>query len=160
MRKLKLYIETSAWNFYFADDAPEKKEITKEFFGLVGENTYEIYIAQVVLDEIEEASEPIRTKLMDLIKKHRPVELESTQEAEFLAKLYMNKGPIPEKKEEDALHVAIATVHEMDVLVTWNYRHLANVRKSELLQAVNIGEGYTKPLIITTPMGVITDESG
>ncbi|MBZ0166810.1 MAG: type II toxin-antitoxin system VapC family toxin [Candidatus Omnitrophica bacterium] len=158
MRKLKLYIETSAWNFYFSDDAPEKKEVTIEFFGLVEKGIYDIYLAQVVLDEIDEAPEPIKAKLMGLIQKYQPIELESDQEAEALAKLYMDKGAIPAKKEEDALHVAIATVHEMDVLVTWNYKHLANVKKAELLQSINLSEGYTKLLTITTPMGVMTDE--
>ena len=147
------------WNFYFADDAPEKRSITIEFFESIDKGVYEIYIAQVVLDEIEEAPEPIRKQLIDLIRKYQPVELGSTKEAELLAKLYIDKGAIPAKKEEDALHVAIATVHEIDVLVTWNYKHLANVRKAELLQSINLGEGYTKPLAITTPMGVMTDEN-
>jgi hypothetical protein len=44
LRKLKLYIETSVWNFYFADDAPEKKEITREFFDMVFKGAYDIYI--------------------------------------------------------------------------------------------------------------------
>ena len=43
MRKLKLYIETSAWNFFFADDAPEMREITKTFFALIKKGSYEIY---------------------------------------------------------------------------------------------------------------------
>jgi hypothetical protein len=159
LRKLKLYLETSVWNFYYADDAPEKREVTIDFFELVEREMYEIYIAQVVLDEIEEAEEPVRRKLMALINKFQPVELDSTQEAEGLARKYLENKVIPEKKEEDALHVGIATVHEMDVLVTWNYRHLANVRKAELLQSINLSEGYTKPLVITTPMGVMTDES-
>ena len=54
LRKLKLYIETSVWNFYFADDAPEKMEVTKEFFDLVHKGTYDIYISKVVVDEIRE----------------------------------------------------------------------------------------------------------
>jgi len=159
LRKLKLYLETSSWNFIYADDAPEKRDVTIEFFDLVEKATYEIYLAQVVIDEFDQAEEPIRTKLMELINKYQPMELESTAEAESLAKLYIEKGAIPAPKEEDALHVAIATVHEMDVLVTWNYRHLANVKKAELLQSINLAEGYTKPLVITTPMGVMTDES-
>jgi len=45
MKKLKLYLETSVWNFYFADDAPEKKEATIQFFEQVKKGKYEIYLS-------------------------------------------------------------------------------------------------------------------
>ncbi|MFH1824054.1 MAG: hypothetical protein ABH873_02355 [Candidatus Firestonebacteria bacterium] len=52
MRKLKLYLDTSVWNFFFADDAPEKRDITKIFFSSIKENIYEIFISEVVIREI------------------------------------------------------------------------------------------------------------
>ena len=61
MRKLKLYLETSVWNFYFADDAPEKRDITKEFFNNVRKGQYEIFISEVVLAEISKANESKKT---------------------------------------------------------------------------------------------------
>jgi hypothetical protein len=81
-----------------------------------------------------------------------------TKEAEELAGLYIDKKIVPAQKWEDALHVGIATVGEMDVVVSWNYKHLANVKKEELFCAVNLEQGYKKLIEITTPMGVITDE--
>jgi hypothetical protein len=71
----------------------------------------------------------------------------------------MGKGIVTEKKENDALHVAIATVNELDVLVTWNYRHLANVRKAELFYGANLEKGYIKQIGLVTPMEVGTYES-
>ena len=56
MKKLKLYLETSVWNFYFANDAPEKKEVTLQFFQKLKNNEYDISISQLVFDEIEKAS--------------------------------------------------------------------------------------------------------
>jgi predicted nucleic acid-binding protein len=159
MRKLKLYLDTSVWNFFFADDAPEKRDVTKELFDLVQKDCYEVYISEVVLDEVRDAPEAKREQLMMLIGKCSPMELEITEEIKDLAAVYMGKGIVTEKKENDALHVAIATVNELDVLVTWNYRHLANVRKAELFYGANLEKGYIKQIGLVTPMEVGTYES-
>ncbi len=159
MRKLKLYLDTSVWNFFFADDAPEKRDVTKEFFDLVLRGEYEVFISAVVVKEINDAPAPKRTKLGELIKAHPAVELEITEEAYELANSYMGKGIVPQKKEDDALHVAIATVAEMDALVTWNFQHLANLRKAELFYSASLEMGYFKRLEIVTPMEVSRYES-
>ena len=158
MRKLKLYVETSAWNFFFADDAPEKRDVTRQFFAAVEEGLYEIYISEMVIREINNAPEPKRKVLFDLVNKYAPRELDVTQEANELTEVYMARGIVPGNKRDDGFHVAIATVSEMDAVITWNYRHLANLRRSELFNGVNLESGYTKRLEIVTPMEVGQDE--
>lgn len=106
MRKLRLYLETSVWNFYFADDAPEKRDITKEFFESVKQGRYDIFISQAVLDEIDRADEPEKNQLIGLIKEYQPQELNITQEITDLAKEYISQRVIPEAKVEDTLHVS------------------------------------------------------
>ena len=59
------------------------------------------------------------------------------------------------KKVEDALHVAVATLAEMDAVVSWNFRHLANLRKAELFYSVNLSCGFHKKVEIITPWEVI-----
>ena len=159
MRKLKLYLDTSVWNFFFADDAPEKRDVTKEFFDLVRQGRYEVFISAVVVKEINDAPGPKKAQLGELIKTCPVVELEITEDAGELAKSYMDKGIVPEKKEDDALHVAIATCAEMDALVSWNFQHLANLRKAELFHSVSLAMGYFKKLEIVTPMEVSRYES-
>lgn len=158
MKKLSLYLETSVWNFIFADDAPEKRDITKEFFINMKQGQYEIFISQTVLNEIDRADERKRAQLMQLIKDHQPKELNITQEVIDLSKEYISQKIIPEVKVEDAIHVAVATVYEMDALITWNNRHLANLRKMEIINGINLREGYTKHIEIVNPMEVISDE--
>lgn len=154
MRKLRLYLETSVWNFYFADDAPEKRDITKMFFASVAENLYEIFVSEIVIRELNNAPKPKRIRLLNLLNKYTPTELEITEEAEELTEVYIDREIVPKGKREDAFHIAIATVSEMDAVITWNYQHLANLRKSELFNAVNLENGYTKRLEIVTPMEV------
>ncbi|MBI5748855.1 MAG: type II toxin-antitoxin system VapC family toxin [Nitrospinae bacterium] len=158
MRKLKLYLDTSVWNFYYADDSPEKMEITRQFFKNLKAGRYQIYSSGVVVREIENADEKTMVELISLMKEYMPIMLEVNDEIDELADIYITKGVIPEKKRDDALHIAIATVNEMDALVSWNYRHLANLNKKEKVHAVNIIHGYLKELEMITPMEVIGDE--
>lgn len=158
MRKPKLYLESSVWNYYYADDAPEKWDITREFFKNVKEGLYDIYISPTVIEEIGRAEENKRRLLIELIRKYQPQMIEIDEETIELSKRYLEKGIIPARKVEDAVHVAVSTVYEIDALISWNYRHLANLRKKELIQSINLMEGYTKVLDIITPMEVISDE--
>lgn len=154
MRKLKLYIETSTWNFVFAEDSPEKMAITKDFFNLMRQGIYDTYVSDIVFLEIERAPEAMRSKLSKLINEYAPKQIPSSPDAQNLAKQYLFKKIVPANKREDALHIAIATVEELDAVITWNYRHMANLRKAELFYSVNVEMGYHKRLEIITPMEV------
>jgi len=159
MRKLKLYLETSVWSFFFADDAIEKRDITRGFFELVSEGIYEIFFSEVVIRELNNAPESKRTLFAKLLKDFSPTKLEITDEIEEIANIYMERKVVPVAKRDDALHVSIATNYEMDALVSWNYHHMANLRKEEIFNGINLELGYTKRLEIITPMGVAKDES-
>ena len=63
------------------------------------------------------------------------------------------------KKEDDALHIAYTTFYELDILLSWNYKHLANIFKKKKIQILNLEEGYNKPLDLITPMEVINEEN-
>lgn len=158
MRKLKLYLDTSVWNFYYADDAIEKMEITRQFFENIKSGNYQIYSSSVTIREIYNADDKTISELLALMKKYPPIMLEVNDEIDELADIYIGEGVITEKKRDDALHIAIATVYEMDALISWNYRHLANLNKKEKIRAVNIVHGYLKDLEMITPMEVIGDE--
>src|SRR3990172_3135759 len=96
--------------------------------------------------------------LVSLIKMYPPTMLDVTGEIDELADVYIAEAVVPEKKRDDALHIAIATVYEMDALVSWNYKHLANLSKKEKVRAVSILQGYLKELEMITHMEVIDDE--
>ena len=158
MRKPKLYIETSAWNFYFADDAPEKRDATQVFFELVFKKNYDVFISEVVIKEVFAAPEKRRSEISELISRCEPVELHVSQDVRDLADRYIEKKIVPEKKYEDSLHVAVASVEELDAVVTWNFRHMANLRRAELFHSVNVECGYYKKLELVTPLEVMYDE--
>lgn len=75
-----------------------------------------------------------------------PVEIEVGDGIEELAEMYIKFGVVPPKKRDDARHVAIATTAHMNILVSWNHRHLANDRKKQLFNAVNRLAGPGTPM--------------
>lgn len=72
MKRPQLYRETSVWNFYFADDAPEKKETTHRFFEKIKQGEYEIFLSDVVIEEIGKAENKKKQLLLNIIKEYKP----------------------------------------------------------------------------------------
>lgn len=158
MKKLKIYLDTSVINFLFADDVPDLRKITEEFFELVKEGeSFEVYISDVVINEITKTNDTEkRRRLLSIIGDYQIIRLTNEKDTEVseLAELYLSKGIIPKVKIEDALHIAYAVVFEMDVLLSWNYKHLANIRKERAVLVTNMENGYNYPIRIATPMEV------
>ena len=154
MKRLQLDLETSVWNFYFADDAPEKRESTIQFFQLIQQDMYDIFISQVVLDEIQNASPAKQSVLYQLIQRYQPEELMLNDDVLLLAERYIQEQALPARATEDAKHVAVATYYGMDAVISWNLKHLANLNRRRLIQGVNIKEGFSMPLELLTPMEV------
>ncbi len=156
MKELKIYLDTSVWNFIYADDAPEKQEVTEAFFKDM--HQYEIFISAIVLEEIQQAPKSKREQLEYLLKEYKPIILEGNNEITRLANIYVEKGIIPVKKHSDAFHIAYSTYYELNILLSWNYKHLANVFKKRRIMAVNLEEGYDKPIEFITPLEVLNDD--
>lgn len=79
-------------------------------------------------------------------------------EIDDLADLYIQQGAIPPNKRADALHIAVSVVNQIDYLVSWNYKHLANVNRERKIIALNYQQNYIHPLRILTPIELIDDE--
>jgi hypothetical protein len=156
MKKLRIYLDTSVINFLFAEDAPDFRKATVEFFRKHAPK-YELYVSAIVRLEIGRTPDPLhRQKLLDVLQRY-PITMltdESRAEIEQLAKVYVVQKIIPSAKFEDALHVAYATVHQMDILLSWNFKHLANVRREALIAAINQQTGYRYPLRLLSPLEV------
>lgn len=160
MKKLRVYLDTSVINFLFADDAPDLKVITEELFvDFIKKEKYLCYISDVVIKEIEKTKDNLhKLNLLKVIKDYNLRILNISEEAEKLSLLYLENHVIPERKIEDAQHIAIATVNQLDVLLSWNFKHLANINKQFAVKQVNEREGFFYPLVLTNPMEVM-DES-
>jgi len=160
MRKLRVYLDTSVVNFVFADDAPDFQRATLDFFEHYARQ-YELYVSDVVLLEIDRTEDlEHRRRLISVLQEHG-VDLlpnDDVDEVRRLAEQYLDRRVLPESKIEDAMHVAFATVHDMDILLSWNFKHLANVNKEAKILAVNTEEGYRHPLRLVSPLEVLDEQ--
>jgi hypothetical protein len=163
MKKPSIYLDTSVINFLFADDAPEKQYATIDFFeNYIRRDIYQVMISPVVIDEINKTrDDEKRKKLLDVVREYEISIVDvSGMKAEIgrLAGLYITGGIIPQKKLEDALHLAVCTITETDIFLSWNYKHLSNVNKERRVMSVNIAEGYTKAFRMITPLEVLYED--
>ena len=163
MKKLKLYLDTSIISFVFANDAPEKQSITNEFFEKYL-SAYDVSVSSVVLAEIENTRRDVlRNQLKGVIKKYdlNIIEIDSAHQQDIfnLARNYIKAKIIPQKKFDDAVHVAVCVYYEFDILLSWNFRQLANITKQIQINAFNHENGYLKELFLLNPMEVIYDKN-
>ncbi|MHB8089646.1 MAG: PIN domain-containing protein [Anaerolineaceae bacterium] len=155
-KKLTLYFDTSIFNFVFADDAPDKKTITLKLIAEIRAGRYEVFISDVVLREILEMPDAKKVKLVKLIQDLQPVELELTVECYQLAHEYIKKGVIPLRYEDDAFHIAVASVNNLDAIISWNFRHIVKLKTKKEVLGINALMGY-KEIEIYSPLEVIND---
>ncbi|MCX6148360.1 MAG: type II toxin-antitoxin system VapC family toxin [Candidatus Kapabacteria bacterium] len=159
-KKLKIYLDTSIINFLFADDAPEKQEVTIDFFDNYI-NVYEVYISQVVIDEINQTNDLVKKRdLLQVISKYnlKFVNIGINEEVIYLAELYLKNNILPKKSIADSLHIALCVINKIEILLSWNYKHLANITKKRQINILNMSENYLNSLEITTPYEVLSNE--
>ena len=157
--KIKIYLDTSVPNFIFADDAPEKRDITIDLFeNFIRTEKYQTFISEFVIAEIEDTTNPEkREKLLQTLSDY-PLDIltiENTDEVKTLGMKYIEAGIIPQKKILDAYHIAVCTIYGINLLVSWNFKHLANINKEYKVRIVNFQNNYFNELRIITPLELI-----
>ena len=108
---------------------------------------FECYVSPVVIDEASAGDPEEAKKRMNVIN-DLPV-LEVTEEAESLTEAILASGVIPPRAVRDAAYVAVASVNDMDYLLTWNCKHLANAQIMRRLSSVCNAQGFNMPVICT-----------
>ena len=78
------------------------------------------------------------------------------EEVQMLAGELISKGGVPSSAKADALHIAVAAVHRIDYLLTWNFRHIDNATKKPILRSICVSVGYACPEICT-PMELLQE---
>jgi predicted nucleic acid-binding protein len=144
--KQSLYLETSVIGAYLDNGEPFRRDLTIRWW----EHElleYRAVVSPLVTRELERVPAPHGLSCLNLIASLEQVEL--TEEASILAEGYISRGIFHRKYIADALHVAIASYHKIDYLVTWNFGHLANVRRQARIRLFNTAAGFFVPMIVT-----------
>ena len=156
MRKPRIYIETTLFNHYFDTDR-EAHAATVKLFKEIEIKKYEAYTSLYVVDEIVNCAEPKRSKMLALINEYDIQVLSFSDEIRALADIYVNEDIIPVKYRYDGIHIACATVNDLDYIFSLNFKHINKVKTKTMTGAINIREGY-RPVIIASPLEVVDYE--
>ena len=118
------------------------------------------YISEIMFVEVNRTQDENRKELLltEISKRQLEVYDIINEEIEYLGNKYIEAGVIPLHKIDDAMHVAFATYYEFDILLSWNFRHLANIKKQMAINAINESDGYSKKLSLLNPMEVIYEK--
>ena len=152
--KRRIYTDTSVIGGCL--DA-EFRQPSLELLGLFRSGKAVIVLSDLTRLELEAAPVAVRQVLSEVAEANREY-VELTEEASELANRYIEEGVLNRSKHIDAQHIAVATLARVDVLVSWNFRHIVNLDRIRGYNSVNMRYGY--PLIeIRTPREVISHDS-
>jgi len=158
MRKLRIYLESSAISHLDAPDVPDKMADTKLFWQDLQAGKYDVYISPVVVSEIEKTSEPKRNFMLEQIKSLDIQLLAESDEAKALGNEYLQQGVLTPKSKDDCLHIAYAVVYHCDVIISWNFKHMVNYRVIDRVRIVNAINRY-REIAICSPTMMLKEES-
>ena len=144
-----LYLDTSVIGGYFDE---EFKAATRELFRQADFGIYKLFASVVTEAEIQAAPANVQRFFANTFEAGQILPLAA--EAESLAQAYLAAKVVSPGYVDDARHVAIATVEQIALVVSWNFKHLANYRRETGFNGVNLLQGY-RPARILTPLELI-----
>lgn len=146
--KKTVYVETSVFSLYY-DDRPEsryRRETTRSWWRKE-RRAYSLYTSHFCLEEVSNPVYP-GWRRVSALARDLPL-LEITEDIAGIIKAYISNRLMPADDAGDAAHLAIASFHEVDYLLTWNCRHLANANKFDHIRTVNRRLGIMTPELVT-----------
>ncbi|KPA15590.1 hypothetical protein MHK_004202, partial [Candidatus Magnetomorum sp. HK-1] len=128
---------------YYDTSKPIRQIVTQKWFENDAE-IYELFMSTIAIDEIDEIKNILKKQnIKNLIIEHNVKLLELSESAIKLAEEYMQKGAIPKSEPEDAYHIAIASVNNLDALASWNFKHIVSVNPIRKVHEINAKYGYS-----------------
>lgn len=153
MKKQRLYLDTSVFGGLYDD---EFKEFTQPLFERIKKSEFEIILSNITKQELENAPLKIKATL-NIIPGDSLYYVQSDIDTVILAKKYIENGVVGATSFADCMHISLATIHNANILVSWNFKHIVNVVRIVGYNSINIMEGY-KPIDIRSPRELINYE--
>ena len=138
MKKQRIYLDTSIFGGLHDE---EFKDYTEPLFERVKKSEFEIIYSNVTEQELENAPDRIRATI-ELLPKDSTVYVKSDIESANLAKKYIDEGVVGPTSYADCLHIALATIHNANILISWNFKHIVNLDRIKGYNSVNLKLGY------------------
>ena len=152
MRKLRVFVDTSVFGGCFDEEFDRH---SRRFFDEVQAGRFGIVVSDTVLAELKGAPDNVKMLLVGL-DDHVEV-VAPSDEMQNLRDAYIEAGIVGLASYDDAEHIAVASVERVDLVVSWNFKHIVHFDKIKGYNAVNMLKGY-QPMDIRSPSEVIDYE--
>lgn len=144
-----IYLETSVISYLTARPSKNvislaRQSITKEWWEN-SQSKYDFYISALIIKEAQAGDREASKKRLEFVSKFSVLNINN--EVEYVAKLIVERGIISHNYEDDSLHIAIAAIHGMDYLLTWNFHHINNVEVKKQCNQIFESMGIECPTI-------------
>jgi predicted nucleic acid-binding protein len=152
--KQRIYLDTSVFGGYFDI---EFEEFTKPLFDRILNQEFNVLFSAITQDELVNSPEKVQ-KLVKSLKIDTTEFIEETLEAVELANQYIKEKVVGQTSYADCLHIALATINNADLLISWNFKHIVNIQRIRGYNSVNVKFGY-RVLEIRSPRDLMNYES-
>jgi hypothetical protein len=143
------------FNYYF--DERNGHAETVKLFEEIREGKHEAYTSGYTVEELINAPEPKLSKMIGLIDEYGITTLDISDESNQLANIYVAEGIVPARFRLDGAHIAIAAIHGLDYVLSYNFQHINRAKTKLLTDRINNQKGYGSVLICTAKE-VLEDE--
>ncbi len=157
MKKLKVYLDTSVISHLLQEDAPEKMADTRQLWDMFCTGKYDVYLSTVTLEEIDNCPEPKRSQLYDYLKQIDYTLLRIDDEVSEVAMQIIEMGILTKKSYDDCQHIGAAIINECDCIISWNFKHIVNIKTIRGVRAITNLKGH-KPIEILNPSVLLESE--
>ena len=154
---MKVYLDTSVVSYLYQLDTPEKMKDTLELWELFRQGRYEVYISDIVLNEISGCSQEKLDILLGYLKQVQYHLVHTDEDTVELAEKFIDFAILKKKSFDDCQHIGTAVVNGCDCIISWNFKHIVNVKTIRGMRAITNLEGY-KQIEILSPSALLESE--
>ena len=157
MQKLKVYLDTSVVSYLSQDDVPEKMADTQKLWEMFRQGKYDVFLSTVTLKEISDCPEPKRGLLLEQLSQIEYTLIQIDDSMEDVAKQIIGMQILTPKSYDDCQHISAAVMTGCDCIISWNFKHIVNIKTIRGVRAVTNLRGY-KPIEIVNPSVLLESE--
>jgi len=144
------------FNYYFEPERDSHADTVK-LFEEIKAGKYHAFTSVYAIQELMKAQEDKARKMIGLIDEFGVTILNASEEVDSLAELYQKQGILPRGNTVDAQHLAVATVNDLDMILSLNFKHIVRKKTVTMTRLVNVDRGY-RPIESHSPMEVVERE--
>lgn len=156
-RKYKVYLDTSVLSHLWQLDAPEKMHETLELWDKFKLGGFDVYLSLLTIDEINGCDKNKLNKVYELLNQIDYTVLDVTSEAQNIADAIVDMNILTQKSIDDCTHIGVAISNQLDYIISWNFKHMVNIKTVNGVRAISLLNKY-KTIDIVAPTYFLEEE--